>query len=418
MGVAGYGTREVAKKKEDAVELYSILNSLRLTLAVILFLVFCGVLYFINIPLEKKLILIAGCFYIVTYSFTSDWVFRGLEKMEYLVFGNVASALLFLIGIFIYVKSPSGVLKASFIYSLSFLIESLILMALLKQKLKIPFSFRITFNKWRQHVKESFYFAINSAFNSVSIFIPILFLGIWSTAEDLGRFSAPQRIAALITRSSALVIPALYPVFSNLYATDIDAFKRTHAKFQKIIVLMSIPVCIIATIYSKNIITFIFGANYLDSAGIFSILIWYSLLLLLRSSFGTAVLSAGFQRFNMFATGIGAIINTLVCILFIRLYGSYAASWALVCGEIFTLILMIELFRRKLHESEFLRFYLIKILFIGLIMGIVIKIIHFQLIIGAIFGILVYVFLSYFVGIVSKKEIQKIFKVLIQKKIS
>ena len=416
MGVAGYGTREVAKKKENAIELYSILNSLRLMLAVILFLVFCGVLYFINIPLEKKLILIAGCFYIVTYSFTSDWIFWGLEKMQYLVFGSVASALLFLIGIFIYVKSPSGVLKASFIYSFSFLIESLILTVLLKQKLKIPFSFRITFNKWRQHVKESFYFAINSAFNSVSIFIPILFLGIWSTAEDLGRFSAPQRLGVLIARAVGLITMALYPVFSNLYATDIDAFKKTHSRFQKILILISLPICIIAAMFNKNVITFIFGADYSDSAGIFTILVWYSLLLLLRSSFGTAVLSAGFQRFNMFATAVGVAINILICIVFIPRYSSYAATWALVAGEIATLILMIELFRRKLHESEFLRLYLVKILFIGLIMGVVIKSTHFQLIIGAISGILVYIFLSYFMGIVSKKEIQKIYETFIYRK--
>lgn len=291
-------------------------------------------------------------------------------------------------------------------------------MVLLKQKLKIPFYFRITFGKWCLHVKESFYFAINNAFSSVSIFIPIFFLGIWSTPVDLGTFSAPQRLGTLIARAVGLITMALYPVFSNLYATDKDAFKKTHAKFQKIIVLVSLPFCIIATIYSKNIITFIFGNNYLDSAGIFSIFVWFSLLILLRSSFGTAVLSAGFQRFNMIATGTGMAINTLVCIVFIRPYSSYAAAWALVCGEIFTLILMSELFRRKLHDSEFLKFYLVKILLAGLVMGSVIKILYFSVFFGVIFGILVYVFLSFLLGIVSRKEIQKIYETLIFRRVA
>lgn len=80
MGITGYGTREVARDRENARVLYNLLNSLRFILAVGLFLLFCAVLYLVNIPLEKKLILLAGCFYVVTYSLSPDWIFFGIGE--------------------------------------------------------------------------------------------------------------------------------------------------------------------------------------------------------------------------------------------------------------------------------------------------------------------------------------------------
>lgn len=111
MGVMGYGTREIARDKEKTAELYSLLNSLRFILAIGLFFIFCIALYFIEMPLEKKLILMAGGFYVVSHSLLPDWVLRGLEKMQYIALGNIVTALFFLAGIYIFAKDSSGTLR-------------------------------------------------------------------------------------------------------------------------------------------------------------------------------------------------------------------------------------------------------------------------------------------------------------------
>jgi PST family polysaccharide transporter len=107
MGVMVYGTREIARNKEKAAELYSLLNSLRFILAVTLFLIFCAVLYMVDMTPEKRLILIAGGFYVVGYSLSPDWVFRGLEKMQYIALGSIVTSFFFITGIYLLVKAPS-----------------------------------------------------------------------------------------------------------------------------------------------------------------------------------------------------------------------------------------------------------------------------------------------------------------------
>lgn len=415
MGVTGYGTREIARNKEKAAELYNTLNSLRFLLAISLFLIFCGVLYLINMPLEKKLILLAGAFYAVAYSLSTDWVFRGLEKMQYLILGRATAPLLFLGCIYLLVNTPSDTLFASVIYSCSFLIGSLSFIFLLHQKLKMPFSLRISFASWWFHIKESFYFAINGAFNSIAIFIPLFFMGFWSTNEELGIFSAPHRLTIMVIHMSGLILLGLYPTLSSLYVTDRDNFKKTHTRFQKLIIVVTMPICIIVTMFGKDIIVFLFGASYADSGGIFSVLIWLTFLAVIRRTFGSALLSAGFHRFNMLATGTGVAVITLTSIALIPRYSGYGAVWALIGGEIFTLIMMSIFFRKKVYYSDIFKSYFAKVFFAGIVMGLLIISLPFSIIPSIFVGILVYGLLSLSIGIVSKKSIQQVYQMMVKR---
>jgi O-antigen/teichoic acid export membrane protein len=408
MGISAYGTREVARDKEKAAELYCLLNSLRFMLAIILFIVFWLALYLVDVSPEKRLILLAGVFYVVGYSLSPDWIFRGLEKMQYIAIGNIIAALFFVACLYLFIKDFSGTFYASIIYSGSILTGSLVSMILLHKKIKIPFFPRISFSQWWIHVKDSFYFGINKAFNTIELFIPIFFIGIWNTAEDLGIFSAPHRLTSMMIYASSLSLAALYPILSNLYVTNINDFKMALAGFQKMILWIVMPFCIIASIFSKSIVIIIFGINYAESAKILTFLIWFFFLTIIRYSFGIALISANFHRFNMFATGAGAAFVTLSCMILIPKYGGYGAACALICGEIVTLLLMVGLFKTKLGFSGLLRAHIIKILFASAFMVFILEILHLTIIPSIFTGIISYGLLSLSTGVINKKNIQEI----------
>jgi O-antigen/teichoic acid export membrane protein len=419
MGVVGYGTREIARHSDRAQYLYRLLNSMRFMLAVSVLLIFCSVLYFIDMPTEKKSIVMAGSFYIVAYSLSPDWVIRGLEKFQYLAFGSFITALIFLSGIFYFSQSASDTLLSCGIYSFSIFAGGITLMIVLYMKCNMPFYFDVSIKEWKFHAKESFYFAINGSFNNINLFIPLLFMGFMSTAEELGTFSAPHRLTIMIIRSSSFVIAALYPVMSNLYITSREDFKETHAKFQKMLIVVAMPVCIIITFLSKDIVVLIFGSLYSDSYGILSILIWFSFLIIIRYSFGNALMSANLHRFNMFATGVGAVVITSFSAALIPKYSAYGAAWSLIGGEIVTLVLMIRLFKKKLGYSNLLRAHIVKVLlastFMGAIISVIIITFHFHHIISIFIGMLGYIFMFLIMALMSKRGISQIYCDLVER---
>jgi O-antigen/teichoic acid export membrane protein len=419
VGLPTYGTREIARNKEKTAELYSVLNSLRFFLAISLIFLFAAILYFISMPLEKKLILLAGAFYAIGWALSADWVFRGLEKMQYIVIGRVAGSLLFLSGVLLLVKSFSDTVLAAIIYSFTFLIGSLILLFLLGWKFSIPFYLRISFKKWKLHIKESIFLALNIVFNRISIFIPIYFMGLWSTHEELGLFSAPHRLAIIITESVGLIMTAFFPTLSNLYVTDKEAFKETNLRLLKLIIISVMPMCIIATVFSQDIIILLFGSVYIESTKIFNILIWFSFLMTIRRIYGNGLISAGFHRFNIIATGSGMFIIILLGLFLIPKYNGYGAVFSLIIGEIFTLILMAELFRTKIQiHSDLLKTFLMRFLIATMVMIVVIKNQFFSLALSTVLGIVIYGIMLIVTGIISKEKIlqlyQRVFEYLVR----
>jgi O-antigen/teichoic acid export membrane protein len=112
----------------------------------------------------------------------------------------------------------------------------------------------------------------------------------------------------------------------------------------------------------------------------------------------------------MIATGTGAVIVILVSIVLIPKYSAYGAAFALICGEIFTLLLMSKLFREKLYRSVFFKTYLVKILLASTVMGLIIISLNFSMVWRIFIGILVYGFMLLTMGIVSKETLSKFIK--------
>jgi O-antigen/teichoic acid export membrane protein len=405
-GITGYGTREIAWNRERTAELYCVLNSLRTVLAVTLFLIFCGVLYFISGPLQTKLILMAGAFYAVACSFSADWVLRGLEKMQYIFAGRIISSLIFICGIYFLVKTPSDALPAAIIYSFSFLIGSWAFIIILARKFKIPFSLTLSVREWLSHIRNSFYFLINDIFNQLFMFIPIFFMGFWNTHEDIGIFSAPHRLIMVVANTAGLVMESIYPTLSNLYVDEKEKFKRTFTTIQKIMTGIAMPVVIMITFLSKEIIQIIYGFSYISGGMILNVLIWYVFLVIIRRNTGISLFSAGFQRYNMYATGVGMIVIMLTSIALIPQYAGYGAACALLAGEAVTLILMTILFIRKVFCSDFFTSYLIKVVFAGAVMGLLLFSLPFSAVMNVGIGLAAYGFLAYFIGIIDKRTLQ------------
>ena len=414
MGITDYGTREIARKKEHAAELYSILNSIRIILSIALFIVFSGALYFLDMPFEKKIVLLAGAFYIVGYSLSADWVLRGLEKMQYIFYGRMATSCFFLGGIYLLVKNSSDTFRASIIYSFSFVIGSLIFVLLLSRKLMIPFSLKISFEDWWFHIKEAFYFALNGIFNTIAFFIPILFMGFWNSDEDIGIFSAPHRFVMFFVNAFVLIVVALYPILSNLYVSNKGEFGELFVRLQKLIIFITIPLCVIATALSRDMMILFFGNSYADSAGIFNIFIWYLFFRVIRAIFGISLFSAGFHRFNMYATGTGAAFVILLSLMLISRYKAYGAVWALLLGEVLILVLLSNLARKRIHRQHMVIPYLIKVLSVSVVMTFVIRNLPYPLILRTIIGICVFSILSLAIGIVDKNAFQKVYEWIVK----
>ncbi|MEM3769484.1 MAG: flippase [Nitrososphaerales archaeon] len=352
IGISMYGIREIAKEKEKAEDIINILLTLRIFSGIFFFSLYTVFLLLINIPPLKRLTFIGCGLYLLPYSLYPDWIYKGFEKFKFIAFGSFVSSSIFLILILYVVRSSDNLISAAFIWSLSFLGGSLSLLYFLKRTLDVKYRPLLDLKLFGFHVKESIYFSISGLFLAIYQYLPVLYLSIFSSSYEIGLFSAPYRIV-IVTISAGFLIPAaFYPVFSELYSKDRIGFIKTHRNFQKIMLFLGTPVGLFGTIWGDEIIRFLLGNQYIQSIGVFKILIWLVPLNFLRYTYGSVLLACGLQRLHNIATFMGILCMGVAGLFFVPTYKILGGAISLLLSEGLILSLLALIFHTKVLKIK------------------------------------------------------------------
>ena len=137
LGTSMYGIREISRNKENPEKIINPILTLRITSGLVVFTVYMVSLSFLEIPEIKKHVFIGCGLYLLTYSFYTDWIFRGLEKIYYTTLGSIVFSVIFLSGIVILVNSSKDVVLVSYLWSGSYFFGSIALIYVLYYSRKL-----------------------------------------------------------------------------------------------------------------------------------------------------------------------------------------------------------------------------------------------------------------------------------------
>ena len=100
------------------------------------------------------------------------------------------------------------------------------------KKLKIIYKPILHIKILLSHIKESIHFTISKGFLTLYIYLPIIYLGLFSSDYEVGLFSAPFRLIIAITFVISILPMALFPIFSELYISNKEKFNKLHRLYK------------------------------------------------------------------------------------------------------------------------------------------------------------------------------------------
>lgn len=333
LGTNMYGIREIAKRKDSAEEIINPLLTLRITAGLAVFAVYTASLMFIDMPASNRIIFGAAGLYLVSYSFYTDWVLKGLEKFRFIVWGNLISSLMFLAFVFLFVRGPGSTVTAALVWALSYLAGGAALLVILFSKLGVRYRPDFDLGVWASHLRESIHFTFSGTLMALYQYLPILLISLYFGSYEVGLFSAPYRIVITACSAGFLIPMSFYPVFSELFHRDRAQFHSTHSKLQLIMLSLGIPAAVIGALFPAEITGLLLGSAYSGSAGIFKVIVWLVPLYFLRFTYGTLLLATGYQRHHNLASLIGVVFMLGLGIVLIPRGQAMGGSWALVAAE-------------------------------------------------------------------------------------
>lgn len=352
MGLNMYGIRELSRNKDNVDKLLNPLLTMRVITALSVFTIFSVVISLWDMGQSEKATYLGCGLYLMTYSVYTDWVFKGLEKFKYISFGNIIASVFFLVATFLLVKGPDNVAYAAFSWSASYLAGAIVLGYLLYSK--VGFRFRPDFDLgvWASHLKKSLYFTASGSFMLLYQYLPIFLIGYIFSNYEVGLFAAPYRIVTTICHTGFMIAMASYPVMSDLFKSDNDAFRSSHLKLVKIMLVLGCAAGGIGMFFSRDAVLLLLGEKYLNSIILFKFLIWLVPIYFIRYVFGTALFSSGGQKAHFISSICGTVVTATVGWMLIKNYGATGAAVTALVAELVVLAVMAFSFELLMRKNE------------------------------------------------------------------
>lgn len=375
IGVASYGQREIAMNRDDKYKYSKIFWELFIFKSITSIISIIAYTFVIINNTSYNIIYLILSLNILASIFDISWFYQGLEEYKFISIRNIVIKLLFTVSIFIFVKHKSDLNLYIFLNSMSLLISSLSLWLRIPKKI-------VKVNKKEfkilSHTKNTLIYFLPQIATQVYTMLDKTMLGLITKSEaENGYYEQAYKI---ITMSMTMVISlntVMLPRMSYLYKEHkIDEIKRRLLRSLQFSCMLAIPLSLGIASTAYGFVDWFFGPEYADAKKLLVIFSPIVTIIAISNCLGGQCLTPCGKRLQSAgALWVGALVNFILNLFFIRMFRSTGAAVASVIAEtIITILFCIQSKKYVDYKLFFKKIY--KYFIAGIIMAIVIILLY------------------------------------------
>lgn len=151
--------------------------------------------------------------------------------------------------------------------------------------------------------------------------------------ESVGYYSAAVRLSEIWFFIGAVLCNALFPALVKAKMNSEELYKSRLQSLLSLNVLIALSVIIPISLFSSQIISFLFGPEFMPAASVLAIHAW-SLLFIFVGQVGSRwLINENLQKLNLYRTVVGMFVNIILNFLLIPPYGIQGAAIATLFSQ-------------------------------------------------------------------------------------
>jgi len=327
-------TQEISINRNNPAKISEIVSSVMI-IKTVLFLISCIILailtYIIPDAREHKALFYLSlwiCLYDVLFPV---WYFQGIERMKFITYINLISRTIFIILIFLFIRSPKDYLFLPISNGLGAIIAGTISLLIVFSKDKVRFSFQ-PLATLRQYYSTSRPIFVSYLASKIYDGSNKIIIGNFLGMTEVAYYDLAEKISGVLKIPQSILSQTLFPKIS--LEKDIS-FVR---KILKITVVFHLILLILVVIFSKFIVSMLGGDLMISSYVVLNILALTLPIVAAGNIFGTQILIP-FGHYREFQNVI-VLSAIFYVVLFLLL-------WSLSCVTLISITILtviIELF--------------------------------------------------------------------------
>ncbi len=346
LGLESITTREIVKFPEKKDEINGTVFFLRLA-GSFAAVVCIGITLLITgeDSFTSMLILIlTGSFFFQSFS-VIEYYFRAIVKAKYNAYALSASVLLSsgLKVIFILTEAP----LINFIYAVVF--EYIVLAAGLiivyhYNKLSI-FNWKYSKQLAAALLKDSWPLMLSGVVVMVYMRIDQIMIKNMIGEEAVGYYAAAVRLCEAWYFIPVTLCNSIFPAIVNAKNVSEEFYNNRMQKLYDLLTWLAIGIAVPVTIFSSQIIVLLFGQEFAPASTVLTIYIWAGVAVFLGVASSQYLINENLTKLSFIRTFIGMVLNVLLNIYLIPLYGIVGAAIATLIS--YTLVTFMLAFHKK-----------------------------------------------------------------------
>ena len=169
-------------------------------------------------------------------------------------------------------------------------------------------------------------------------------------AKAVGIYSAAARISEAWYFIPVAIVTSVMPAIIQARKTDQNRYIKRLQNLYDLLVAISLPVALIISISANFIINLLYGDQYQGAGLMLSIHIWSGIFVFLGSASSQYLLAEGYTLISFKRTALGAVVNILLNIWLIPIYGGVGSAVATLIAY-FTAAFSILLFQQTRQQG-------------------------------------------------------------------
>jgi O-antigen/teichoic acid export membrane protein len=285
-------------------------------------------------PWELKMAIFAiwGSFFFTALNQIVIGVQQRHLKMHVVAISEVLGRLVLLGGVLLAQRFSWGLVPIVGIVSIGSTLNFLV--NLLVARRYSSFAWNWDVELWKTLLKRSWPVGVSIVFNLLYYKADTLILSYLRPFTEVGIYGAAYRVLEILITLPYMYCGVLLPLIANAWSRgDKDAFRTLMRQSYVVMLLLAAPMVAGTILLGDRIMSFVAGAAFAESGAVLKILMFAMGIIFFGTVSSHAVVAINQQRAMMKYYIMIALVTCAGYLIFIPIYGMYAAAWFTVFSE-------------------------------------------------------------------------------------
>ena len=152
--------------------------------------------------------------------------------------------------------------------------------------------------------------------------------------REVGLYSAAVRISEMWYFIPVIITNSIFPSIVNAKNVSEELYKIRLQRLYTLMVWAAIAIALPMTFVSEWLVTLLYGEAYREAGPVLMIHIWTGVFVSLGVASGAWLINQNLQLFAFYRTFVGVVINVILNLLLIPIYGMIGAAIATVIAQV------------------------------------------------------------------------------------